>query len=385
MLSTLPIGVALQGVTRRGGKASPDEDSSGARRRVESGGGTVPSTNDGATRLLSVATELRSRSGASSFVRRWQEAVQTNMRHKKHTYTRERDSMRAEVDNQQSVVTSFVRAARSGGADDALADSQTSTWDVAEKVSSRWQSLVLQSASLDRLIRRAQERFDLMNNATDFAMLRAEFAVAIERLATDFRSQSVLLDAVCDVIEAFVKNPLVGSNAYLNFVLMGRPGVGKTRLATSLASVLGKLGILIYDDVVVCGRSDFVAEYEGQTTTKSRTFLMANLEKCAEEPGGARQQDHMVCSPRTRRHFWSAAARNLLGQSFRVGFDQQGLAVDGAGSIGRASFESVDGLCEGSQTWRGEDGRKRDRDVEDDATATSEPCSEDAVTAKRKE
>ena len=119
-----------------------------------------------------------------------------------------------------------------------------------------------------------------MNNQADFASLRADFARALEELATRFRSQHVLLDALADAVDAFVNNPLVSANTFLNFVLMGRPGVGKSRFAASLARVLGKLGLLIHEDVVVCGRSDFVAEYEGQTSTKARTFLMSQLERC---------------------------------------------------------------------------------------------------------
>ena len=60
--------------------------------------------------------------------------------------------MQVEIDDAQAKVAAFVRQARGGGAN-ALADAQTPTWDVSEKVSSRWQSLVLQSASLDRLKR----------------------------------------------------------------------------------------------------------------------------------------------------------------------------------------------------------------------------------------
>jgi hypothetical protein len=238
MLPRMPIGAPLQGVTRPRGVATPDEDTSGGRRRVE----PPPTTGDAAGRLLAIAAELRARVGANTLARRWQFAVQANMTHKQKVYTNARDAMEAEVDDQQSVVASFVRAARGGGKD-ALADAQTANWDVAEKVSGRWQSLVLQSASYERLIRRARERHDAMNNATDFAFARAELALAIERLATDFRTQHVLLDAIGDVIDAFIRNPLVSSGAFLNVMLMGRPGVGKTRLATSLASVMGRLGL----------------------------------------------------------------------------------------------------------------------------------------------
>ena len=43
--------------------------------------------------------------------------------------------------------------------------------------------------------------------------------------------------------------------------------------------MLSKLGLLVHEQLVVCGRSDFIAEFEGQTANKARTFLMANLEK----------------------------------------------------------------------------------------------------------
>ena len=200
------------------------------------------------------------------------------MLHKQQLYTRERASMEQEIADAQTKAAAFVRQARSGG-DDALADSQTPTWDVAEKVSSRWQGLVLQSASLDRIVQTARERYDLVNNATDFRTLRKAFALALEELAADYASLPVLLESVADVVASFIRQPLVTSASFLNFILMGNPGVGKTRLAGALAAVLGKLGLLVYDQLVECGRSDFVAEYEGQTAVKSRNFLVSNLEK----------------------------------------------------------------------------------------------------------
>ena len=200
------------------------------------------------------------------------------MMHKRRIYTQERSAMQVEIDDAQAKVAAFVRQARGGGAN-ALADAQTPTWDVSEKVSSRWQSLVLQSASLDRLIQIAQSRHDLINNTADFGTLRVEFASAIEALVADYSSQPVLLESIADLVDAFTQQPLVTGTSLINFVLMGNPGAGKTRLATALAAVLGKLGLFVYDQLVVCGRSDFVAEYEGQTAVKSRTFLMGNLEK----------------------------------------------------------------------------------------------------------
>ena len=270
-LCNAPTDVALQGVTRRGGQPAAEEDVSIARRRVDRELVVAP---DGATRLLALASELRS---AGLAARKWQESVRACMQFKQELYTRELAGLQSEIDDQQAKVAGFVRQARRGS--DALADEQTSNWDVAEKVSGRWQSLVLQAASLERMILQARRRRDENNNASDFARLRAEMASALESIATDFASQAILLEVLANVCEAFLRNPLAIKDTFLNFLIMGRAGAGKTRLATSIASVLGKLGLFIYDQLVVCGRSDFVAEYEGQTTTKSRNFLTSNLEQ----------------------------------------------------------------------------------------------------------
>ena len=266
----------LRGVTRRGGQSSEDDEVSSGKRRIAAN--TATSTS-GPERLMSIARELRQPSSSpTSFSNRWRDSVQTSMTYKQQIYTQERTSLQEEVDDSQAKVAAFVRRARSGG-EDALAGALTPTWDVAERVVNRWQSLVVQSAALDRIIERARERHDIINNSGDFIRLRGELALAIEALAADHSSQPILLDSIADLVQAFVKQPLVSRSAFLNFILMGNPGVGKTRLAGALAAVLGKLGLLVYDQLVECGRSDFVAEYEGQTATKARNFLMGNLEK----------------------------------------------------------------------------------------------------------
>ena len=276
--ATSRTGVPLRGVVRRGGRASAAEDAAGVRQRTSHAPGAA-TAQVGATRLTAAAAGLMApTASAASLARRWQTAVMVSMDHKVQRYERERAALQAEVDDAQAKAAAFVRQARSGGAD-ALADAQTSTWDVAKEVNQRWQALVAQAAALDRIILTARSRHDIINNATDFASLRAALAAAIERLVADYSIQTVLLETVADLVYSFVNAPLVASQAMLNFVLLGQAGVGKTRLASALAAVLGKLGLYAYDQLVVAGRSDFVAEYEGQTATKARSFLMSNLEK----------------------------------------------------------------------------------------------------------
>ena len=113
------------------------------------------------------------------------------MAHKQALYQRERASLEAEIDDAQAKAAAFVRQARAGG-DNALADSQTPSWDVAKEVNARWQRLVAQSASMDRLIAAARGKYDAIHNTTDFTRLRLEFAAAIEELVADYSMQTII-------------------------------------------------------------------------------------------------------------------------------------------------------------------------------------------------
>ena len=235
-------------------------------------------TGAGEDRLRAVASELSSPgSSPNSIAQRWRECVRASMRFKEELYGRERGGLQAQIDDAQLKVAAYVRQARGGAA--PLADDKTSDWEVAQTVSSRWQSLAMQAASLDRVIKSARNRHDRINNQQDFAGLRVELAAAINTLVTDHAAQGLLLEGLADTVDAFLNAPLVQSNALINFLLLGNAGAGKTRLASAVAGLLGKLGLFVYDSLAVCGRSDFVAEYEGQTAVKTRGFLASQLER----------------------------------------------------------------------------------------------------------
>ena len=316
----------LRGTVRRGGRRSNDESAPGSQRKRPAATLAAPARpdpqTDGAARLREQAAKLRGpASSANSFARRWQASVQTLMAWKQSRYERERESLQAEVDDAQAKAAAFVRQARSGG-DDALADDQTSSWEVAKDVSNRWQALVAQAAALERIVLTTRSRRDSINNAADFAQQRHELAEAIERLVADYEMQSTLLETIADLIDGFVNQPLVASQSMLNFVLMGNAGAGKTRLATALAAVLGRLGLFAYDQLVVAGRSDFVAEYEGQTAIKARTFLLSNLEKCIflDEAYSLTTWELEPSGARTPSSYSSEAATELVAfLSQRVG------------------------------------------------------------------
>jgi hypothetical protein len=59
-------------------------------------------------------------------------------------------------------------------------------------------------------------------------------------------------------------------DAFINMIFTGPAGVGKTRLANSVAFVYKKIGILINGEVLVVSPKDLVGEYIGQTGPKTK-------------------------------------------------------------------------------------------------------------------
>ena len=296
------MGVALNGIDRPAGDIDPFEDTSRARRRQ-----SVPEPQpilSGKSALEDIARRIELTSGSDTLATRWREAVATSMAHKEQLYREDAAKCDAEIADQHRKLNEFVRLARMplpvrGGSreevdpgiryrrpegrqpaeDTALAQwQQTDKWDIVKENSDRWRSLIAKKAAMREISEAARARKDSAMTQADGRAMRAEFAEAVRELA-EYEAQPMLLDSVADIIHAFVNGPLVTQNAFINFILTGPAGVGKTRLARSLGRVLCLLGMYAYDDVVECGRSDFVAEYEGQTAVKARTFLTSNLEK----------------------------------------------------------------------------------------------------------
>lgn len=72
----------------------------------------------------------------------------------------------------------------------------------------------------------------------------------------------------------FIQN--LHGNEMMNIVLTGDPGVGKTTVGEILGNIYKKLGVLTKGTFHCAKRTDFIAEYLGQTSHKTQKFL----EKC---------------------------------------------------------------------------------------------------------
>ena len=82
-----------------------------------------------------------------------------------------------------------------------------------------------------------------------------------------------------DIVASFLKDPRLVRTKFLNFMLVGGSGTGKTTLAGAIASCLARSGIFVEDKVIHAGRAELVAEYEGQTVARTRHFLISHLDR----------------------------------------------------------------------------------------------------------
>ena len=72
-------------------------------------------------------------------------------------------------------------------------------------------------------------------------------------------------------IQGYHENDINGN--FINTVLLGSPGTGKTEVAHILAGIYKSLGFLPSDKVTMAKKSDFIANYLGQTVNKTQKLL----------------------------------------------------------------------------------------------------------------
>lgn len=107
--------------------------------------------------------------------------------------------------------------------------------------------------------------------------MRDELVEALQRLS-DFSGQPVIVDAVCEIVLAFINNPAVIQKKFMNFMITGEAGTGKTTIASYISDVFVAAGLFVRKGFREVGRTDFIAGYEGQTAQKTLDFLITNLD-----------------------------------------------------------------------------------------------------------
>ena len=150
-------------------------------------------------------------------------------------------------------------------------------WQIFESVSRKYLEAQDRASIFDALRTRAERRLEQLEETTDEA-LTAPLLDALGRLH-DFQSQPHIVGTVVDVVGAFLKNPKLVRTKFLNFIVVGAAGTGKTTLAGCMAACFARVGMFVEDRVVPAGRAELVAEYEGQTVARTRHFLVSNLDR----------------------------------------------------------------------------------------------------------
>ena len=214
----------------------------------------------------------------SNGLRMYESAYIENMKYKVDRYTELLSEAREEVDRQQALVKLRVpELKRISNADDSY------NWPIFETVSKAYLESMERASAFDAIRQRASNRVKEAEteipDAQDTMRKRRDELVLALRMLTNFSAQSHIVSAVTDVIGAFLKNPRLIRTKFLNFILAGPAGTGKTTLASYIAAAFAAAGMFVDDKVIHAGRAEFVGEYEGQTVARTRAFLVSTLDR----------------------------------------------------------------------------------------------------------
>jgi SpoVK/Ycf46/Vps4 family AAA+-type ATPase len=130
-------------------------------------------------------------------------------------------------------------------------------------------------------------------------LIKLKKMVGLETIKND------IIDLILHYLITFEVN-----NIMLHMTLEGPPGCGKTKLAKIISQLLNKIEILSSDKIVYAKSTDLIAEYVGQTGTKTQKVINSAL-------GGILFIDeaYAIGSTNGREHNFGAECINVLNQN----------------------------------------------------------------------
>lgn len=155
-----------------------------------------------------------------------------------------------------------------------------------EKISNsfpHYRGIVMGIFSLEAILKKLESNLEEYSNETSVNKIKENFTLAItddrRGLATiQGESRANVRSIVADQLYSLTRGPQVFINNFLNMIIMGKSGVGKTLVATVLAFVFSTCGLLATDNVFIVTRADLIGQYIGQTAIKTRAQLFGALD-----------------------------------------------------------------------------------------------------------
>ena len=227
--------------------------------------------------LHSLVDLLQSAQGLRMFKRAYRE----NMLYKIGRYTEL--VQRAQRDVRDAIEVIRIKMPDLKAAAGVSTNDNSDNWHIFDSISGPYQSARDQASRFEAILNRARARltgsmeFDRVTSDDIAKDHRDALVEALETL-TAFTVQSHVVDHVVDVVSSFIKDPRLFRTRLMNFMLMGGAGTGKTTLAQAIGDVFARAGMFVGDNLILAGRGELVGQYMGETVTKTRNFLVGNLD-----------------------------------------------------------------------------------------------------------
>ena len=212
-------------------------------------------------------------------------AVSVNLAFKRDRYKKllEKEELRLEEEVQR------VQGSKQKWKQWAGMQDDSSDWDIFNKLSEQLQVMdkavrtfrELYTRCKTELLRTHLKLDNPLGNPADRALVNKMRLSLLEKVKalTPFVNQSEVIDSVCEIVLCFLHEPTFLQNKFLNIMLTGAPGTGKTTLAEAIAQVLSAAGLFLDNDILEASRSDFIGQYLGETAPKTMSFLFRGLDK----------------------------------------------------------------------------------------------------------
>lgn len=218
---------------------------------------------------------------SSEGLRIFKRAFRENMLYKVQRYEELLERSLQEVKNAMDVIRIRIPDLKRAA---GVTQSDTSNnWHIFESIAAPYHRAREQASQFEAILYRARARlegtmaFDRVTSDDIIKEHRESLVAALRRLST-FTTQRHIVNNVVDIVTSFLKDPRLFRTRLMNFIMMGGAGTGKTTIAEAIGDVFAKAGMFVGNSLVQAGRGDLVGQYMGETVTKTRQFLMANLD-----------------------------------------------------------------------------------------------------------